>query len=528
MTDNDGEITLESGYGESITSRNLPELMRWLQFSTTGHDRGHNYTIRVVWSVDDFFAPIMRKMDLKTLQMVADKDNNARYSGDTLFYSRGKLFRTRKSYYYPIQECFPSATPDPTCVWELQERADQLTEGLERLGMGDFKTIASLISIFGQTEFGQKVFAGIPKEVDIIPAGLASMVDYAYRSDRREWIGNYQVGCWDDAADWDISGAYPFEASRLPDLRDLEYWHATDMTKREEGALFGFCYGRMFVDPSSERQHVSPIMINDGEFHGNPAGWLPPDVYSLAEIRFIEGSGLGEFIMEDGYFAKVMRNVRPRYPFADVMRWLYEHRDISPTCSTICKGMANQIVGMLIQTLEWRNNAPGELFNAIYHSLITSGTRVKVARWLLDNDVQKSELLAVQTDGVRILKDVEPPKHNGMGSWRLNGRFPTLIASPNIILCGGKHPHHYTIDTILPEIKANPLSVYYGVFAPAHITLGQALQLGDISRVGELRELPAHLDLPAVERQQNRQFDDFPQTGRQLLESKYTSEPVIF
>ena len=531
LTDDDGEITICNSIGEEITSHNLPELMRFLQFSQTGHDRGHNYTIRVVWDLDAWVAPILRKFDIQTLQMVANHDNNARYGGDTIFYRHGKLFRTRKAYYYPIQESFPSDTPAPSCVYELQERADNLVEGLEQLGMGDFKTIASLISIFGQTEFGQRVFAGIPRDYEI-PRGLSGMLEYADQADRKEWITNYAIGCWEDAADWDLSAAYSGEAAKLLDLRDLEYWHSDTMTKREEGALFGFVKGRMFVDPDNPMQHTSPIMVNDGEFHGNPAGWLMPDCYSLSEVRFIEGSGLGEFIMEDGYFAKVMRNVRPRMPFEAVMKWFYDHRSVSPTCSTICKGMANQLVGKLAERLKWKldaNGEPeyGELFNIIYHSLITCATRVKVARWLLDNGVERDQLLCVQTDGARILKDIEPSKRNGMGSWVYKGKFDTLVASPNIILAAGKKPQHYTYNQLIPEIQANPLGVFYGMLSPAHITLQQALQLGDISKVGELRELPAHLDLPAVERQQNRQFADFPKNGRQLLEGKFTSKPVI-
>jgi hypothetical protein len=334
---------------------------------------------------------------------VADNDNNARYGGDTLFYRHGKLFRTRKSYYYPIQESFPSDTPAPSCVYELQERADNLVEGLEQLGMGDFKTIASLISIFGQTEFGQRVFAGIPRDYEI-PRGLSGMLEYADKADRKEWITNYQVGDFKQASDWDLSAAYSSEAAKLPDLRDLEYWHSTEIGKREQGALFGFLKGRFYIDPDAPQSHCSPVMVNNGEFHGNPAGWLPVDCYSLSEVRFIEGAGLGEFLMDDGYFAKQMRNVTPRMPFKEAMEWFYEHRSLSPMCATICKGMGNQLVGKLIERLKWKLDADGnpeygELYNSIYHALITSNTRVKVARWLLDNDVQKDELLCVQTDG---------------------------------------------------------------------------------------------------------------------------------
>lgn len=529
MSDDNGVITL-SNTNDSITSSNIGELLRFLQFSTIGRN-GSGNVLRVVWCLDEFVSVLFRKMPVPVLEKVARHDDDATYAGEGIFYRKGKVFRTRKAYYYPIEEFWPTKTPKPTSAQELQDRADELVSGLTRLGMGDFGRIASPVSVFEQSSLGKSVYEQLPRGYDI-PDGLFGVIDYAEAADRKEWVGNYAVGHWDRVADWDISGAYSWEASRLPDLRDCEFWHSDVMGKREQGAMFGFCRGRMFVDPDNPMQHCSPVMVNNGVLHGNPAGWLPLDCYSLDEIRFIEGSGLGGFIMEDGYFGRVQSNVRPRYPLKDIMEWFYSMRVVSPVCANICKAMGNQLVGKLLEVLHWRFDSHGdpllgELYNPVYHSLITCGTRVKVAKWLYYNDVSKDELVCVQTDGCRILKDIEPLKRNGMGSWRLNGWFPTLVASPNIILAGDKKPQHYTHDQIVTEIEAHPVQNYYGTFSPQHITLEQAIEIGDISKVGEVAELPAHLDLPAVERQQNRVFKRFPKNGGQLLNNSYGSEPII-
>jgi len=462
IPDNDS-ITLLNSNGDGISSKSLSDLLHWLAYSST------NGRLRVVWSIDDFIAPILRKMPVPLLKLLSENSDNATYDGNTMFYALHKIFRIRKSYYYGLQEFFPTNTPAPSSVIELQERADELTEALNLLGMGDFQRIASPIAIFEQTELGRKLY------------------------------------------DWDISACYGSIASQLVHLHDLEYWKSNTITQREDGALFGFCKGRMWIDPDHPMQHCSPIMSKDIDGtgkQGNPAGWIN-DCFSLAEVRFIQNSGLGEFVMEDGYFAKVQNGVKPRYPLKDIMDYLYQHRGWTEMCASVTKNIANQLVGKLIERLRWRGNREGELYNSVYHSLITTGGRVKVARWLLDNDVQKDELVCVQTDGCRVTRDILQP------------------TTPNIVLAQDRKPQHYTYDTIVNEIKAHPNQSYYGMEAEHRTTLGQAIEWGDISKVGEVVRLPAHLDLFAIPRQQNREYARLPRTGKHLLSGIYSSVPIV-
>lgn len=517
----DGDtITLTNSKGDGVESKDLSKLLHWLKYSSTGG------AIRVVWDLDVFLAPVLRKMSKSLLKLIVACDNGASFDGDTIFYALHKMARFRQAYYYGLQEFWATNTPPPASVAELQQCADELTDALVRLGMGDFQRIASPIAIFEQTELGKKTYEQIPRDYEV-PQYCSGMLEYADRADRKEWITNYQIGHWDSLHDWDISAAYSFEASRLPHIHDLEFWHSDSIGKREEGALFGFVKGRMWIDPDHPMQHCSPVMVNDGVFHGNPAGWLDPDCYSLDEVKLICNNDLGGFIVEDGYFAKVMNGVRPRYPLKLIMEYLYDLRDVSSVASGVVKAIANQLVGKLVERLKWRNNTEGEIYNSVYHSLVTSGCRVKVVHFLLDNDIAKDELVCVQTDGCRTTKDIPSSSGNGMGKWRCNGSFPTLVASPNIILAGDKKPQHYTHDMIMSEIKEHPRQSYYGMTAPHRVTLGQAIEWGDITRVGEVIQLPAHLDLFATPRQQNRVFGKLPTSGGQLSSKIYSSEPVL-
>jgi len=516
------QVTLLNSTGEGISSSDLPELLHWLKYSST------QGSLRITWDLDQFLAPLFRLMPLPLLKLIVANDNGASYDGDTIFYALHKMARFRQAYYYGIKEFWPSATLPPSSVQELQERADQLTEALDLLGMGDFQRIASPIAIFEQTELGRKTYAGIPRDYEI-PKSCIGLLEYADRADRKEWISNYQVGHWDSLFDWDISACYSDQASRLSHLHDLEYWRSNQLGSREQGAYFGFVKGRLWVDPDHEYQHCSPIMVKDIDGtskQGNPAGWID-GCFSLAEVRFTEDSGLGGFIMEDGYFAKIQNGVSPRFPFKDIMDYLYQHRGWTAMTESVVKAIGNQLVGKMIERLRWRGNTEGEIYNSVYHSLITTGGRVKVARFLLDNRVGKNELVCAQTDGVRITKDIQQPATNGMGKWRCNGVFPTLVASPNIILAGGKKPQHYTYEMVTSEIKAHPNQSYYGMTAPQRVTLGQAVEMGDVGRVGEMVDLPARLDLFRIQGQQNRGYKELPQTGRQLMSKAYGSEAVV-
>ena len=515
-------VTLFNSDGDGVSSSDLSVLLHWLAYSKT------NGRLRVVHNVDSFVAPVLRLMPEPLLKLLAANSDDAVYNGDAMWYALHKMFRIRKAYYYGLQEFFPSHTPEPTSVVKLQERADELTEALDLLGMSDFQRIASPIAIFEQTELGRQTYEQIPRDYEI-PPYVSGLLEYADQADRKEWITNYLVGHWDSLFDWDVSAQYSALASQLVHLHDLEYWKSNTITQREEGALFGFCEGKMWIDPSHPMQHCSPIMVKDigSGIQGNPAGWLPEDCYSLSEVRFIQNSGLGEFVMEDGYFAKVQNGVRPRYPFKDIMDYLYQRRGWSEMCASITKNIANQLVGKLIERLKWRDNREGELYNSVYHSLITTGGRVKVARWLLDNQVSKDELVCVQTDGCRIAKDIQAPTTNGVGKWRCNGAFPTLVASPNIVLARDKRPQHYTHDMLMDEIKSHPSQAYYGMEVDHRTTLGQAIEWGDITKVGEVITLPAHLDLFSIPRQQNRKYDKLPRTGKQLLSRVYQSIPIV-
>ncbi len=220
-----------------------------------------------------------------------------------------------------------------------------------------------------------------------------------------------------------------------------------------------------------------------------------------------------------------VHGTRPGRPFQSVMEHLYQSRYRSDLTSSIMKGISNQLIGKLIETRV--DGEYGELRNDIYHSIILAKARIKVAEFLIQNRVQADELVCVQTDGVRLTREVPTGRSNGMGSWSCNGSQPTIVASPYKVYVGSKKPGHLTYEHITQMIAEHPRTQYYGRTVKHRTTLKQAILMDDISLVGTEDDLPAHLDLNSITREQNRVFAKLPRTGQSLLANRYLSEAVV-
>lgn len=484
-------------------------------------------TLRVFWDLDAAVAPVLRLLPQTVLESLARFDPDTQFGEHQLYYLPDRMFRVGRTRFYGIRSFWPSSTPDPASLSDLQSRAKELIYTLERCGMPNPSKLTSPIAVFEETELGRQVYSSIPKGYDLSENCL-EVLQYAYQCDRREWIGAYQVGHWNAGSIWDydISAAYSSIAASLLDIRDMDIWKSDTVGPREQRASYGFLRCHLCLDPTAKYIHCSPIMADlSRDLPGNPAGDFGAAYYlTLDELRFVESHDMGRFQLLDGWFLAPGGGVAPRKPFAGIMEQLYSQRGLSALAGSIMKGIANQLVGKLAETRV--DGQYGVLRNDIYHSLILEQCRIRVAEFLVQNEILPDELVAVQTDGVRLTRDISL-SGNIMGGWRNNGSQPTIVASPYKVYCADKKPGHLTYNHISEMVAAHPLSSYYGRTVKHRTTLRQALQDGDITKVGELVDLPAHLDLNAIPREQNRVFAKLPRTGSALLNNRYQSTPVV-
>ena len=566
----DGLVGIRNTDGKICVSSSPLELLEFIRYSAKG-------VVRATWDLDSFAASILRLLPLSVLESLARHDEDTMFGNHELYYLDGRSLRVGRSRFYGLQVFWPTSEPIPGTLEDVQDNADELMETLIDCGMPDFVSLVSPIAVFAETELGKQTYNSTPKGYEIVPSCFEAL-EYASKCDKREWISAYQLGYWEgeqqvsvemcryygttghpsfrptceqghrarlkchsinacpdygpssgtvDGAifDYDCNAMYSSVASNLLNIRELEFWKSDAYSSREQGAYYGFLRGRLYLDPSADYIHCSPIITDLSRLPGNPAGDFGADYYlTLDELRLIERNNWGEFQMKDGWFLKPYAGVRPTRPFQGIMDYLYQKRYKSELASSIMKGVANQLIGKLIETRV--DGDYGELRNDIYHALILSQARVKVAEFLIQNEVQKDELVAVQTDGVRLSRHVQV-KGSGMGSWRCNGSQPTIVASPYKVYCQDKKPGHLTYDHIVEMVREHPMSKYYARTVKHRTTLRQAIQQDDIGKVGELDDLPAHLDLIGITREQNRVFSKMPKTGAGLLGSTYSSDPII-
>jgi len=505
-------------------SDDLDTLLDFLRFT------GKN-VMRMSFEVDEFVAPILRKLPKSNLQEIVET-NETNWGRFRIYYIPHRLFQVgspgdfRGTRHYGVKKFLNIGGILPTPpLDDVQATAQDILDAIEECGLGgNSMKLTTAGAVFTSSDVGSKFMAGIPLDEDLPPALVGDAVYLSSLADDKYWVSAYQLGKFDEAWDYDISGAFMSIASKLLDIRDLTFWRSIELGSREYGAVYGVVPGKMWIDPNGEYVHASPIVteLPNGET-GNPVGHIPEDVYTLDEIRTVSRYNLGEFTQTGaGIFAHTLTSVPPRRPYAEMMNYLFQQRKWSDMSSTISKVAANAVIGKMA---EKRDDA--EFLCRFYHAQITATTRCLITAFLVNNEVQSSEMLAVQTDGVRLTRNILLPTNKKMGQWRNNGSYPTIIHSGHRIYVGDKKPYHITYDDVVKMVEEHPNIERYGKKANHRITLREAVDGGDISRVGEVVDLPVLFDLIRMERQQNRHFDAFPKSGRQLLSKVYQSKPIV-
>jgi len=534
----DGAVTLRESTGQSITSTDLHELLKWLLDDW----KPDPDTLFVTWNLGQFTAPLLRKLGTAACQNLANPQYNRtelfrpyviffRYKTDTggifkiecgpLRDDNGRKHRTQECTIYSLAQFFDRDAADPG-VETCQQLGDTLLRELATAGIHPTKLTSPVAAYLSSAELPA------PKSRDAAPNQVYAE-EYAEKCSH-EWRDCFQVGHWTkgNAFDYDITSAYASVAATLLDTRDAEFLYSKDYIP---GAYWGFLKGKVTLYSSANIHPIITTMTN-GQL-GTPTGcW---DTYlTQNDVRFITQSGIGHFELQDGWFVKFKHGERP---LADTMQDLYTRRRISElrNCAALpqfLKSVGNGFVGKFLEKYDRLYTLPdgtktnvGEFYNAIWHAVVTDTTRLKVAEFIYKHNAQDN-VIGVNTDGC--LLDRQVPLLNGNhspGQWRLSGTHPVIVLSPQRVMSGHKHPQGMSYDTLIKLIADKPDSQEYTETGQRYITLSEAVEAGDISSVGELASRGRSLILPAMWESQTRHFPKFPLTGAELLMNHYRSVP---
>jgi len=534
----DGTITITESTGQSITSSDLSELFKWLLDDW----KPEPDKLFVTWNLGQFTAPLLRKLGIAACRNLADPQYNRteffrpfvvffRYKADTgglfriesgpLREDNGRKHRTNEFGCYSLAQFIDRNAPDPGPE-QCQRLGTDLVAQLDRAGISPSKLTSPIAAYLSATELPA------PKSSEASPEHIMAE-DYAEKCSR-EWRDCFQVGHWDEGEsfDYDITSAYAWAATRLPDTRESEFIFSRDYV---DGAYDGFLKGRVTID---KNVLVHPIVteLPNGAL-GTPVGSWDTHL-TLGEVRFIERHNIGRFDLVDGWFIK--SSGRP--PLADLMHALYNRRkeaerERETALAQFLKGVANGFVGKFLEKYDRLYTLPdgsktnvGEYYNATWHAMVTSAVRLRLGSFIYQHRAQEN-VIGVNTDGCLLDKRVSTVATPELGDWRLTGSPPVIVVSPQRVMHGHKRPQGMTYDMLVQLIAENPDEMEYVERGERYVTLTEAVDAGDIAAVGELATRGRGLLLPAIGEGQTRIFPEFPATGAELLANRYRSRPVV-
>ncbi len=510
----DGKVLITDSFGQKIYSNHLGDLLCFLLESLDEKD--DKMHLKATWNLDQFVAPILKLVGQSSCKKLASSNHKVKIGSFTLFYIPKKLFSIRlfedgdnyEATLYDISQYYPKH--DDQDAIGIAAAGGVLLSSLEKIGIFNPVKLTSPVAIYQDA---------ILEHMDIpnltnMPGKSLEAASYAYRCAGKAWTVAYKIGHFTNAYDYDLTSAYPSEASQLFSTKYCSYKKANHYIP----CHIAFLKGTVTINAP-----ISPIIYRteDGNLISPVGTW--DDYFTSEEIAFIEKWKLGSFKLKDGWFLTFTAPVKPlELP----LQRLYAIRRKSiydELVDRITKGIGVGIVGKMAERFE--DGTPGKYFNPIWHSLVTSRVRLKVGEFIFANSLTK-DLVHTSVDGVLVTKEVKLPKYSGMGSWRLSSSGSALVVSSGQLFYGDKHPKGINYEALIAMIKADPNESYYGTKKLRPQTLAEAIESDDISNIGTVKEYWTSIDFAPDIHKHDRAFNKLPYTGKDLLKRVYNSNPL--
>jgi len=490
------QLSIECSNGRSLVSSDYSEVLQFLVGSSPGSPLP---VPRVVWNLSELVSQIrailpsfvLEEFDSDTPRATWE-DSRCRYR---LYYQPGKFLGIHagsfgdETTFYELDQFFPEHH-EPGSVAEVQTLANLLVDAFGALGVYRIDNLKSPVAVIEASGILDRLYKGLPSPAKIPPDCL----EYATLCDTYgAWSAAYQLGYWPEgeAYSYDIGSCYPSIARGLVSLEGAGYRFIKSMPEAtvNGGLHYGFLRGTIIINPDHPFAFCSPIVAAVDDIVTNPVGAFS-GYFTLGQVRFLERHGLGTFRLQDGWLVELHSEERP---LQKVMDDLYRQRAKGELVNMIAKRVIAGIIGRLG---EYHQDVPTEYTNPIYHSIIRGYAPLKVGGFLIEHGLTPEELILVNTDGFHATRRIELPPDSGMGKWRSEGSEALIVLSSDRLLAGDK------CEPLLAAIKADPK-------AP-----GYSLESGEVS-------------LLSLAADQDRHFPKVPLSGRDLLRTKYPSQPLI-
>lgn len=401
-----GIVAIESDREDLLKTKDPIELLYYLLEPYPGY-------IRVVWSVLDFIAPILKLLP-KEVSHKLKSGERALWEGFRLWLGatrHGYMFgvsykehtRVKGNIYqqkvydvdiYELKQYF-LGEQCPGDVYGIVNKGYYIAEQLERMGLNPRK-LSSAASIYSECILDKMPIPTIwnmPEESYPMMEMCANYV--------REWHGDYKSGNWDKNLNYkyDISAAYP---SALAEIPNLTYAHFIPLDECKD------YYWAILKGDLNITSPISPVVDDSGR---NMIGEYKDAVIASSDWDCLKKWGIGAFIPKSGWALVLDKDVKL---FSYAMKRLFDYRGGNLVRDNLAKAMAVSVWGKF---LEMHEDNFGNYFNGIYASMVTASVRTKVCEFIYEYKLQ-NDVLEVTVDGFRSGKYINLPKIRRFGEWR--------------------------------------------------------------------------------------------------------------
>jgi hypothetical protein len=114
---------------------------------------------------------------------------------------------------------------------------------------------------------------------------------------------------------------------------------------------------------------------------------------------------------------------------------------------------------------------------------------------------------------------------NNQPKWTLSEQGSALVIGSGLLFFKDKKPQGINYETIMQSIKNSPNSDLYQVIHKRRLTLGKAIDMNMLDKLGEMIEFSTTINVHTIIH--DRDFEDLPQTGKELLNNKFESKAYM-
>ncbi len=327
----------------------------------------------------------------------------------------------------------------------------------------------------------------------------------------------------------DINSAYPWQIHNLIDITKGVWKRVTDI---HENAYYGFYLATVTIP----YMYLPPLALNWYNTIIYPCGtWTA--YFTLDELKTVATLGEYEIITGVEFYPDQII-----YPFREAIQTLYHQKQITPKSDfkyALYKKIQNSFYGALYEKLKLQDGQykTGLLFNPVYASLITSGTRLQL--WRKAQEFGQ-DCISLATDGLLIKGHIKTQPCSDLGAWDQDKSGESYILRSGIYSVGSEikqrgvvktnyfHTPKGDYENLFDYIRDYPEQKTYPVLNNRPWHLIECIKHNKVHTVEDINVFTESEIAFDLNTDVKRIFDVQDICGRDLLDTRISSKPHLF